>query len=193
MLVIVVLAVLLLMTPLWMHVALGLSGATNAYATPDMAFDVSDRTVAELLLGPGTFAMFDADEAAHLRDARLVLYVFLGLAVAGAAVIAVALRRASSESGTWRAVGRGGAVLVVAVVVLGLVGALAFEPAFELFHAIFFPGGNWAFPADSNLVRLYPLGFWQLSAAALGVLGIAGGALTWLVGRRRARALEASR
>jgi uncharacterized membrane protein len=71
-------------------------------------------------------------------------------------------------------------------VVVGVVGFIAFDPLFELFHRLFFPGGNWEFPADSNMIRLYPYAFWQLTAGALGVLCVMGGGLVWGLARRRA-------
>lgn len=73
--------------------------------------------------------------------------------------------------------------------VLGGFALLAFGVAFELFHRVLFPGGNWAFPADSLLIRLYPYEFWQLSATAFGALAMLGGASVWYLARRRARAL----
>jgi hypothetical protein len=194
-------ALMLLFAPPWVHFAVDASGGAGWAPSPTLAHEWSDRTIAELLLGPGTFAistpgggaLYTADEAAHLRDVRLVLVGFLALALAAGALVGWRLQRHRGEPATWRALARGGAALAVGLLVIGVIAAVAFGAAFELFHRLLFPGGNWAFPADSNLVRLYPLGFWQLSAAALGGLGIAGGALTWLVGRRRARALEAGR
>jgi integral membrane protein (TIGR01906 family) len=185
-LVIVIAAVLLLMTPLWMHLAIEQSGATQAFATPQMAFDTSDRTVLELFAGPGTFVQFGPDEAAHLRDARAVLFLFLGLAALSAVFIVAAVLRAPHDAPRWRAVARGGLALVFGVVVFGIVGFLAFDAAFELFHRIFFPGGNWEFPADSNMIRLYPYSFWQLTVAALGVLCVIGGGAVWFFAHRRA-------
>ena len=190
-LVIAAAALLLLMAPPWMHFALDASGGSNSQATPALAYMLSDDTVAELLLGPGTFARFTAGEAAHMRDVRLVLYVFLALAVASAALVAWRILRQPREPRTWRSIARGGAALAAAVAVLGVFAALAFGVAFELFHRILFPGGNWAFPQDSLLIRLYPYGFWQLSAAALGVLSIGGGLIVWALARHRARTLEA--
>jgi uncharacterized membrane protein len=72
--------------------------------------------------------------------------------------------------------------------VVGVLSAVAFDAAFELFHRLLFPGGNFSFdPASQRLVQLYPFAFWQLTAAALGALLVVGGALAWLVARRRAR------
>ncbi len=183
-------ALLLLMTPIWMHFALAASGGTAAGATPDLALRLSDRTVSELLLGPGSFSDYASDEAAHMRDARLVLYGFLVLALASAALLAWRFGRGTKDTATWSSIARGGAVLAIALLIVGALAAVAFDAAFELFHRIFFPGGNWAFAADSLLIRLYPYAFWQLSAAALGALGISGGLIIWFLARRRARSLS---
>ena len=208
----VVAAVLLLLTPPWMHFAIPASGGSVSSSffgdLPQAALTVSDQTVNELLFGPGTFEIempcdwmkscqlefvYSPDEAAHLRDARAVLYVFLGLAVLSALFVAAALLRQPRDVRRWRAVSRGGSALVVAMIVLGVFAVVAFDAAFELFHRVFFPGGNWEFPADSNLIRLYPYAFWQLTSGALGVLATVGGGLVWYVARSRARALERTR
>lgn len=206
MLTILALSLLMLLTPLWTHWAVGASGGSLRYGTPDQVLAVSDQTVTELLAGPGTFqivrpcddlsscafsSVYTLDEIAHLRDVRLVLWAFVGLALASVILVGAALIRHPRDAARWRAITRGGGVLTVLIVVLGVVGALAFEPAFELFHRLLFPGGNWAFPADSNLIRLYPYAFWQLSAAAFGLLGGLGGAIVWFLGRRRAASLGA--
>lgn len=191
-----------LLTPPFIHAALSASGGAAAGATLEQSQALSDRTVAELLFGPGTFAiagpdgapLYGADEAAHLRDVRLVLYAFLGLAFVAALVLGAAIARRRADPTLWRAIAWGGAALVVGLAAAGVFAALAFGVAFELFHRLLFPGGNWAFdPAHSNLVRLYPLGFWQLSAAAYGGLAIAAGTAAWWFGRRRARTQERSR
>jgi len=181
-------ALLLVMTPVWMHLALGATSVAN-FVAPQQAFDLSDKTVAELFFGPGTFAPFAADEAAHMRDVRVVLYGFLLLAAASLVFVAVSLVRTPRDVSRWKAVGRGGIWLIVAMVVLGIFALTAFEAAFTLFHEIFFPGGNWAFSADSLLITLYPEPFWELTAGALGIVASLGGLLVWFLARRRAAAL----
>ena len=49
--------------------------------------------------------------------------------------------------------------MIVAVTVIGgALGVLLFEPAFTLFHELFFPGGNWQFdPRTDRLVQLFPV------------------------------------
>lgn len=191
-LVIVVGAVLLLMTPMWMHVGLRASGGSDAFITQQQSLEVSDRTVAALLLGQGTFSeLFTASEVSHLRDAGLVLYVFLVPAAASLVLLVSSGLRRGSDPSMWRAVARGGSILVVGTVVLGTVAFVAFDFAFELFHRIFFPGGNWAFPPNSMLIRLYPYAFWEFTSLALGALCVLVGSLVWFYARRRAARLDA--
>lgn len=197
MVVLVAISVLILMLPLWVHFGIDWSGGSVPGGAAADAHRISDDTVRQLLFGgdfvitaPNGSAMYTAEEAGHLADVRGVLYLFLGLAVASVALLVAGLRSGRGDAARWRAVGRGAIVLVGSLIVLGVVGALAFSVAFEMFHRILFPGGNWAFPADSNLIALYPYAFWQLSAAALGVLVLVGAAIVWFVARRRAAALS---
>lgn len=200
-LVVIVVGVLLLTTPLWMHFAIPAAGGGLPGYPIEASLVASDRTVRQLL-GQGDFLisvecpstqtcppqelLFTVAEAAHLRDARAVLYVFVALAVASLVFVLAALVHRPQDARRWRAVARGGAGLAVGAVVVGVVGFLAFDAALELFHRVFFPGGNWEFPADSNMIRLYPYAFWQLTATALGVLCVIGGGLVWWLARRRA-------
>ncbi|MFN8620584.1 MAG: DUF1461 domain-containing protein [Chloroflexota bacterium] len=194
--VVLALAILPLLTPLAMHPLLAQAQAAAWLGTSDaVAAQLSDATVHDLVLG-GEYAitladgqpLYGADEVGHLRDARTLLWLLLaGGAVSGAA-LAVRLARGTDRPGTWRGIARGGVIAVVGTIVIGVVGFFAFEPLFELFHRVFFPGGNWAFdPATSRLVRLYPYAFWELAATALGLATIVLGSLAWLVGRTLAR------
>jgi integral membrane protein (TIGR01906 family) len=193
-------ALLLLLSPFYMHAALDMADAPRYLGlTPTETHAASDRTVGELLFGPATFAFagpdgrpfYDSTEAGHMRDVRTVLFVFLGVAIVGGMFVATSVLRGWREPTVWRAVARGGVTLAVGLVVIGVFAWLAFDVAFELFHRLLFPGGNFAFdPAAQRLVQLYPLQFWQLSAAALGAIGIAIGLGLWIVGRHRARALR---
>ena len=190
-------ALLPLLTPLVLHPLLDAStSAAWLQLSPRLVHDLSDRTVSELVFGPGSFAFvgpngaafYQASEIAHLRDARTLLILFEGLTVVCVLFVAWSVAR----RGAWSPVRRGAAGLAVGIVVVGVVGFFAFEPAFELFHEIFFPGGNWAFdPLSSHMVQLYPYDFWQLTAGTLGLIGIVGAAVVWAVARRRAGAARA--
>ena len=194
------LALLLLFLPVYMHAALDAAGSAEMLGLRRAeAQALSDRTVAELFLGPGTFdfagpageRFYGSDEAAHLRDVRLTLFAFLGIVLVSALVLTAVLLRDGRRPYVWRALARGGALLAGSVLVVGLFALVAFELAFELFHRVLFPAGNWAFdPGSQRLVQLYGLPFWQLTGAALALLAIGLGLATWLLARRRAAALE---
>ncbi len=189
-------ALVLLITPIWTHFALGAAGSLAPSGGGQAAVVASDQTISALItFGSFDFAaadgspMFTADEQGHMHDVQIVLYGFLILAVASLVFVVITLSRAPRDAARWKAVGRGGIWLIVAMVVLGVFAFVAFDTVFTLFHEIFFPGGNWAFPADSNLILLYPEPFWELSSAALFGLSVIGAVIVWFVARRRAAAL----
>jgi integral membrane protein (TIGR01906 family) len=205
-----------LLTPFWTHAAHQLSysagdsaclpqGETRAACYGLSGSDVieaSDRSIHALIItGDFSFAgpenvshgqpFYTEDEQSHLRDARVVLYGFLLLAVVSAVFVIVSLVRGARDAARWRAVARGALWLIPAIVLLGVFAFFAFEPLFTLFHEIFFPGGNWSFPADSHMILTYPELFWELCSFALGTLAIIGSTIVWFLARRRAAALEA--
>jgi hypothetical protein len=206
--VIVVLSILPLLTPLFIHPALEAAGSARELGLdPSAVTRASDDAVRDLLSFAGTFAFagptgasfLDPSERAHLGDARALLWLAFAAGAASAVVIVLALARHQGDErrAVVRAVSRGGACAALGAIVVGVIGALAFSALFTLFHQLAFPGGNWSFdPSTQRLVQLYPLAFWQLAAAALGLLVIAMGTLTWwvarAVSRRRPSALTGS-
>lgn len=95
-------------------------------------------------------------ELAHLRDVAAIYRVLTPLAALATVVTLLVAGRVSRR--TVRRVALGQAGLVAGV---GVVAALAFDPAFRLFHEVLFPQGNFLFdPATDNLVLLYPESYW---------------------------------
>ncbi len=198
-LVIIALAVLPLLTPFFIHPALDTADAAIRLGVePLQAHRMSDLSVEELVIGPGTFefagpdgvAFYDSSERAHLRDARVLLWLFLLVGLASAAAIGVGIARATprARASMWRAVSRGGAASALGVIVLGIISLVAFSTLFTLFHQVFFPAGNFSFdPTTQRLVQLYPFSFWQIAAGALGASVAIVGGVTWLLARTLAR------
>ena len=214
--VILAVALLSLLTPIWTHFALEVSydagqptcsSRTEPVAScfglsgPDV-IAASDQTIHALIFtGDFSFAgpiatngepFYTEAEQSHMRDVRVVLYGFLLLATAGAVFVVASLVRHPRDASRWRAVSRGGIWLIGAMVVLGVFAFVAFDAVFTLFHEIFFPGGNWAFPADSHLILTYNETFWELCSAALFGLSVLGALIVWYLARRRAATLEAA-
>ncbi len=56
-----------------------------------------------------------------------------------------------------------------AALLLAGIFAVAFEPAFLAFHAVFFPPGTYLFSEGSQLIVLFPEGFWFDASLVAGV------------------------
>ena len=177
-----------------MHAALDAAGSAEILGlTPAQVHDLSDRSLEQLVLGPGDFEIegpdgepfYDLDERNHLGDARLLLGGFLlagGISILCLATVLVRWRDRSVA--IWTVIRRAGLSTAVAVLLLGLISLVAFDSLFRLFHQVFFPGGNWAFDPDTQrLVQLFPFRFWQIAATALGAFVLLLGLLAWLLGR----------
>jgi len=192
--------VALLFNPVFVNAGLRQAGSAAILGMTEVqAESASDRTLGEMLFGPGDFAFsveaggprfYDESEAAHLRDARLVLLLFLAAALGCVLALVVVTVRVRA-SWPWRAIAGGAAVLAVALAALGLFFTFAFDTAFELFHRIFFPGGNYSFDVTrERMVQLYPVPFWELTFTVGFLVAIVLGAAAWFLARRRARQLD---
>jgi len=198
--VIVTLAVLPFLTPQWVAFEQGRAQAAAWTGfTAEELRTASNAILADLVFGGGFdvqvngTAVLNAREQAHMADVRTV---FRGLWVLAAisVVVLIAASRRADRAGTWRAV-RGGAIgLTIGVVVVGVVGLVAFDRLFELFHEVFFPAGSYLFdPATDRLVQLFPFQFWDETTMVVGVVVIAASLVVAAVAGRRARRSEVAR
>ena len=199
------LAGIVVATPWYLDGALDRAGSARTLALPpEEVHAISNSVLAELFFGSGTFAQtmtgqdgaplpfFAPAEAAHLRDVQVLARGLVLLVLIAAVTLTVAFVRAGREPRTWRAVSRGAAGLAVGVTLAGAFFAVAFEPAFTLFHLIFFPGGNWSFdPREARMVQLYPTPFWEELVLVFALLALGIAVLTWVLARRRAALLDA--
>jgi integral membrane protein (TIGR01906 family) len=174
--VIVAIAVLLFLNPIWVSFdqdrsdVTGLTGYTRA-----QVHQITGSILSDLVFGPPNFdvtangaPVLDQGERTHMADVRKVL-LGLGLVALGAAVLlAVVAVLGRGRRWFWRAAATGARVLVVGVVVVGLAFAVFFEQAFELFHEIFFAPGTYMFDVRTEkLVQLFPDQFWSETSVAL--------------------------
>lgn len=167
------------------------------------SFDTSqaevDRVTTELLVDIYTDGEFDAAfdggapllderERSHMHDVAVLVRI---LAAAGLLAAVIAGVTGAWLSGEPRRQGR---IMLLAAAGIGAVGllvavafAVAFEPTFLAFHAIFFPPGTFLFAPGSNLITLFPQGFWFDASLAAGVTVLLAAGIVALVGLRRWR------
>ena len=200
-LVIVALAILPFLNPVWVSFAQerAQAEAWTGFTTEELAA-VTNPILLDLVLGPPDFdvtldgaAVLNDNERGHMRDVRGVFFGFFAAAVAAAVVLVLmflAARGPEARARFWRRLAWTGYAIVAVTVVGGVAGLLFFDSAFILFHEIFFPGGNYLFdPGTERLVQLFPQQFWVDSAIGVGVVVIVLAlAMSWIA-RRRARTL----
>jgi integral membrane protein (TIGR01906 family) len=136
----------------------------------------------------GEEPLLDDDERSHMSDVSGLVRLLAGVAIVGLVVVGVTaawLRREPRRLGRIMLISAG-SIGSVAILLAGIF-AVAFEPAFLFFHELLFPPGTYLFETGSDLITLFPEGFW-FDAALL-----AGGAIVLvamgvtLVGFRRWR------
>jgi len=155
--------------------------------TGELLIDVWTDGSFEAALEPGE-PLLDERERSHMRDVSLLVRI-LGAIVLLSAVIAGVT--GAMLGGERRRAGRillvaGGLVGTIAILLAGTF-AVAFEPAFVVFHEIFFPPGTWLFEEGSNLITLFPQPFWFDAALAAGATIILAAILVSLLGLNRWR------
>lgn len=158
----------------------------------------TDAILSQLYFGPGDFSVtvdgqpvLDPREQAHMRDVRGVFAGFGFAVLVGAVILVLARWRSRGAAWFWRAIRTSTGVLIGAVVVLGLVAAVAFDTLFEVFHTIFFAGGSFDFdPRTERLVQLFPDQFWFETSIALAVVLIVLAVVVRSFAGRRLRRLQ---
>jgi integral membrane protein (TIGR01906 family) len=143
-----------------------------------------------------TWQVYNEREVKHLVDVKVVMNAAFAVQ-AVALVLAVAAffwlwRRRTSRSSAWLAVARGCAVLLAALLAVGVVVYFSFDVFFVFFHRVFFSGDSWLFAYTDTLIQLFPVQFWIDATWALALLAIAEAALVggaiFAIGRRQAKA-----
>lgn len=182
-LVILGVAVVPFLTPAWIDFEQDRSGAAALTGyTPTDVRTATDGIVQDLLLG-GDFdvavaavPVLDAEERAHMRDVRGAFAGFGVALLVATAVLALGSWRSrdAARARLWASIRSGAASLAVLLVVLGVIAIVAFDTAFDVFHRLLFPAGNYNFdPGTEKLVQLFPVQFWSDTAVAYGAVSIA--------------------
>jgi integral membrane protein (TIGR01906 family) len=197
--VVIAIAILPFLTPAWVSFEQGRALAAEWTGFSDAELSVATNAILhDLVLGPPDFAVevrgspvLVERERSHMRDVRGVFagfFLIAALAAVGLAALVAGARRMGHPERAWSAIATGMRGLIVAVVVVGVVAAVAFDQLFELFHTLFFPAGSFTFdPHTDRLVQLFPFTFWEETTTVLGAVIIVSAAILSVAGGRLAR------
>ena len=131
--------------------------------------------------------LYNEEEISHMIDVKLVADGLIERAslIAGAIAILgliVLFWQPETRLLGYRAVRRGGMVLTLLLVGIGLFILIGWNTFFTLFHELLFPPDTWSFPLTDSLIRLFPNKFWfdygTLTSGAVFVSGV----IIWLLG-----------
>ena len=198
--VILALAIVPFVNPGWVGFEQGRARA-DAWTgyTPAQLRRATDAILSDLIVGPPNFdiavdgqADLNAREREHMADVRRVFVALAALAVVSAVVLLVAHRLWRGTAAFWRPVRWGAAALAIAVVTVGILGTVAFDLTFEVFHRLLFPAGSYSFdPRTDRLVQLFPEEFWFETGLAVGALILLLTLVTWRLGAVRSAGVAA--
>ena len=127
--------------------------------------------------------LLDESERSHMTDVSRLVRLLTGILVVAlviGGVTATWLRHEPRRQGRIMLL-TSGAIGAVAVI-LAIVFAVAFEPAFLAFHELFFPPGTYLFATGSELIVLFPEPFWFDAALLAGASIVLVAVLVSLIG-----------
>ena len=141
----------------------------------------------------GEEPLLGADERSHMTDVSRLVRLLAGIAIVALILAVVAgawLRHEPRRQGRIMLIAAGS--IGAAALLLAGVFAVAFEPAFLFFHEIFFPPGTYLFETGSDLITLFPEGFWFDAALLAGGSIVVVALAVTAIGLRRWRTAERS-
>lgn len=195
------LAIRLLITPLFAQVAYRLPG----FPPDPFGFTQSDRlkwskptilylvnnddisALAELEFEDGA-PIYNASELSHMEDVKALVVgmrVALAIAVTLLALFSFLTVRMRLENRLWPAYNRGGWALVGFIGLILTFVALSFSNLFTWFHQIFFESGTWQFYTSDTLIRLFPMRFWRDAFIFVSIMSLLLGVLTIIISKKK--------
>lgn len=144
-------------------------------------------------LAPDGEPLFTDAEVSHMLDVKFLLWyaMIIGVGLLLLTLLMALLLRAWRPGGLARGIFAGAWATIGIMVGIAVLAIIDWQLFFTEFHNLFFPQGNWSFPSDSTLIRLYPEQFWIDAgiwvAALLLIFSLIALLVTWPTKRRRAR------
>lgn len=123
-------------------------------------YDLGQQKVFDFLGGEELEVEMTSEEVAHLEDVRDLMgkadFVFYFLLLACTLIFAYGFK---DKKYLKRLFLYGGLTSFGLIVLFLFFVLIEFDFAFEFFHKVFFPGGNWVFSGDSYLIQTFPIQF----------------------------------
>lgn len=154
----------------------------------------NQETTMNFLQGKGELTLnYNADEISHLNDVKKVMgcldYLFYFLLLFLTLILTY---HKKNKEQLQKLLAFGGITTIIFSLMIIIFTLLSFNYSFTIFHSIFFPQGNWSFPADSLLLQTFPLDFFIslsrsifLGALFLGLVLIATPKIIGCIGKCR--------
>jgi len=175
----------------------GLGVPDTLAAAESVRLFVVDPDAPELAATMNGQAAFDEAAVSHLIDVRDVLvparWLSAGLLAIAAVWLAVRRRTPEGRASIRRACRIAGWGLLGAIAAAAAAALVDFNAFFAVFHSLFFEAGTWMFPADSLLIRVFPLPFWMAAGATWAGLIFAEGLILAVIGRSTPHTARAER
>ncbi|HVO42891.1 MAG TPA: DUF1461 domain-containing protein [Aggregatilineales bacterium] len=138
---------------------------------------------------PDGSALYTERELSHLQDVKGVVQLLFGglIIVMCIAAAKVVLLWRLDRRVLWSALLTGSTLTLVLLAGSAVFVLTRWDSFFDRFHELFFSGGNWVFNFSDDLIRLYPVRFWQDGALTLGLLSAVAAAGLLAVSARQLR------
>ncbi len=117
--------------------------------------------------------LYTKRELSHLEDVKgiiLPLLLFWHLSIILIILIGLFCWKFQLLAVYRKGIYYGGFITLFLIACTGLIGLIAFNHLFNLFHELFFAQDSWLFYDSDTLIRLFPLRFWQDCLSYLLVL-----------------------
>lgn len=196
-LVLLLTAVRLLMTPIFVQLAYrapGFPEDTYGFSQADrlkwsqVALDylLNDEGIEFLgdLQFPDGTSLYNERELRHMLDVKNLVQA--GLPVWYALLLIMLLLGVWGRRAGWwpqyhKGLGRGGRWTVILIALMILFIFINFDQLFTGFHRIFFEGDTWLFYFSDTLIRLFPMRFWRDAFILIGMITLGAGLVLWYV------------
>ena len=139
--------------------------------------DAGPEFLGDLTFDDGS-PLYQESEVSHMLDVKILIQV--AMKAWAWSLFLLILLGAWAKLGKWEqaylsGAKRGGWLILIITVALGLIAAIDFWAFFAQFHHLFFEGESWIFLYSDTLIRLFPMRLWQDAFIMEGIIVIGGG------------------